>query len=112
MREIIESALPFLIGVALFLAYLAYAMSERFFSSLIKSQPNALDRFRRELGLAQYGPIAPAKFRYLNARQFASLQDQDLRRKGSQAYLALAVYTASFVALLVVALVWGAQHGP
>jgi hypothetical protein len=107
MKDIIASALPFLIGAAIFLAFFAYFMAERFFSLLVRVQPDALDTFQRGPGLPQYGPIAPSKFRYLNSRQFIFLRDPDLRRKGAQAYLALVGYAVSFVVLLLCALAWG-----
>lgn len=106
MKEIIASSVPYLIAVAVFLAFLAYVQSTRFFSALLAVKPDALANFRRGPGLPQYGPIAPEKFRYLNSRQFVFLQDPELRSKGAQAYFALAAYAASFVALLLAALVW------
>ena len=105
MKEIATNFMPYLIALAVVLAFLAYAKSERFFSALLAVQPEALDEFRRGTGLREYGPIAPEKFRYLNSKRFYSLQDPRLRAKGVQAYFALAAYTAAFVILLFSALV-------
>jgi len=98
-----------LVAIAVMLALFAYVKAERFFSALLAMQPNALDKFQPGPGIPSYGPIVPAKFRYLNAKQFVSLQDLKLRHQGAQAYVALVAYAASFVALLVAALVWTSQ---
>ena len=94
-----------LIVFAALLALIAYTKATRFFSALLAVQPDALDKFQTGPGIPSYGPIAPAKFRYLNAKQFDSLQDLKLRHQGTQAYFALAAYALSFVALLVTTLI-------
>ena len=96
-----------LVAVAVLLAFIAYVRATRFFSTLLAVQPDALDRYQSGPGIPSYGPIAPARFRYLNAKQFASLQDLKLRHQGAQAYFALAAYALSFVALLVTTLILG-----
>ena len=96
---------------AALLAANAYAKAASFFSALLAVQPDALEPFQPGPGLPSSGPIAPAKFRYLNAKQFSSLQDPELRRLGALAYSALSAYAVSFGALLVAALVWAAGRG-
>jgi hypothetical protein len=106
MKDIIATVLPYLLSLAIALAVLAYAMSERFFEALFKAKPEMTDAFQREHLLVSYGPIMPAKLRYINSRQFNSLADPELRRKGRLAFVALAAYAATFLALLLALLTW------
>ena len=94
-----------MIVFAVLLAHIAHAKTTRFFSALPAVQPDALDKFQTGPGIRSYGPIAPDKFRYLNAKQFDSLQDLKLRNQGEQAYFTLVAYALSFIALLVTALI-------
>ena len=97
--------MTFMIVFAALLALIAYSKATRFFSALLAVQPDALDQFQTGPGIRSYGPIAPDRFRYLNARKFESLQDLKLRNQGEQAYFALLAHALSFVALLVTALI-------
>ncbi|MDH5829021.1 hypothetical protein QFW80_00580 [Luteimonas sp. M1R5S18] len=106
MKEIIASALPYLVFLAIAMAVLAYFVSERFFDALCKTTPEMADAFKRKHLLVSYGPIVPAKFRYINSRQFNSLADPEMRRKGRLAFAALVAYAATFLALLLALLAW------
>jgi len=106
MKEIIASVLPYLAFWAIVMAALAYVLSERFFDALFNTTPEMADAFKREHMLVSYGPIIPAKFRYINSRQFNSLVDSELRRKGRLAFAALVAYAATFLVLLLALLAW------
>lgn len=94
-----------MIGFAALLALIAYSMATRFFAARLAVQPDGLDQFQTGPGIRSYGPIAPDRFRYLNAKKFDFLQDRRLRNQGEQAYFALLAHALSFVALLVSALI-------
>ena len=108
MKSIIVGAAPYLIAFAFVMAVVTYFVSERFFSALLKAQPDAADALKREHLLVVYGPIAPGKVRYLSSRKFASLADPSLRQLGQQAFSALTAFSVAFVAALLSLLVWGA----
>ncbi len=112
MKAFLANAPFYAIAFACISICVAYVLSERFFKALTQANPELSDSFKTRHLFVFYGATTPAKFRYLNARKFRTLKDPDLRRMGTHAYIALSVYSASFLVFLLSALAWASTRGP